>query len=258
MTHELSEQARAMLERALAEERPLVPGAPRRAQLKRSLLHGAALASANKAAAASVTHGLATSAGASKVAALSLGPLAKGIAVGLLVSGGLMGTVQVFSAAPLPATVPAVTPAPRAVPDGAAALAPGPTPAVAASASPSAGQQEASLEMPARSSSRDVAPAAEVEAGLAAELQLLNAVQAALRDGRSAQALTLLQRYDQSFPQGQLLGERLAAEVFAACLVDNRARATRAAERFLRQDATSVLAGRVKRSCAFEQKGNEP
>jgi outer membrane protein assembly factor BamD (BamD/ComL family) len=91
--------------------------------------------------------------------------------------------------------------------------------------------------------------------GLAAELQLLSSAQTALRDGRSAAALELLERYDRMFPSGQLQGERLAAEVFAGCQSGNRARAVRAAERFLQRDDSSVLAERVRRSCAFDDGG---
>lgn len=259
MTQELSEQARAVLERALDEERPLMPGAARRAQLKRSLFQGAALASAGQAAAAPVTHGLTASVAAPKGVLVSLGPLAKGIAVGLLVSGGLAGAAQVFSAVPSPATAPAMASSSRAAAAVSVALSPVLASPAEGDANPSPGQKAANVvAMSARPSSRDAASPADAEPGLAAELQLLNAAQAALRDGRSAQALVLLERYDQAFPHGQLLGERLAAEVFAACQVGDRARAARAAERFLQQDVSSVLAGRVQRSCAFEQKGAKP
>jgi len=130
---------------------------------------------------------------------------------------------------------------------------------VVASASPSRDENSVNaVATPVRPSSSEAAAPTAAPSGLSAELQLLNAAQAALRDGRGAQALALLQRYDQAFPQGQLLGERLAAEVFAACQVGNRARASQAAERFLHQDARSVLAGRVRQSCAFQQKGNQP
>jgi hypothetical protein len=77
----------------------------------------------------------------------------------------------------------------------------------------------------------------------------MSQVQAALRDNRGAQALSLLERYDDSFPRGQLGTERLAAEVFAACQVGDVARAGRAATRFLQRDSSSPLAQRVKGAC---------
>lgn len=257
MTRELSEQAKAMVERALADEKPLLPGASRRAQLKRGLLQGAALAAATPAAAAPLAAPAAAAKGALGV--VSLGPLAKGVVLGLLVSGGLLGGVQVFGTAPTRSSAPVVV-ASAAAPAAVAVPNPLVSPALVASAGPNRAENRASAVTtpPGRPSSSEAAPLAEAPPGLSAELQLLNAAQSALRDGRGAQALALLQRYDQAFPQGQLLGERLAAEVFAACQIGERGRASGAAERFLQQDASSVLAGRVRRSCAFQQKGSEP
>jgi hypothetical protein len=262
MSRELSNRARGMLERALAEERPLIPDALRRAQLKRSLLHGAALAGAGQAAAASLpSQALATSTSATPavLGLASLGPLAKGIAVGLLVAGGAIGGAQLFAPEAAPAAASALMPTKQVEP--AVAVTPAPpvaAPAVSSTSRSSDERRASGVSTPGRPVSSDGASLPEAAPGLAAELELLNAAQAALRDGRSAQALQLLQRYDRTFPHGQLVGERLAAEVFAACQVGERARATRAAERFLQRDARSVLAGRVQRSCAFAQKGDEP
>jgi outer membrane protein assembly factor BamD (BamD/ComL family) len=84
---------------------------------------------------------------------------------------------------------------------------------------------------------------------LRAELELMSQVQTALRDNRGVRALSLLERYDDAFPRGQLGTERLAAEVFAACQVGDVARARRAATKFLQRDASSTLAERVKGAC---------
>lgn len=259
MTRELSDQAKAMLERALAEE-PL-PNAQRRARLKRSLLQGAVAAGAGKAAAAPLAAGLAAP-GAATSSAVALLPLAKGIGMGLLLTAGAVGGARVFSstaAAPSPAPSAVAAPA-RAV--DAAPIAPPLSPQPAASSAARADEPTVAVatspRAPSSAGSTSAEPAAGLTTGLAAELQLLTAAQTALRDGQGAAALALLERYDRAFPGGQLLGERLAAEVFAACQLGNRARAVRAAERFLQRDGSSVLAGRVRRSCAFESGGNQP
>jgi hypothetical protein len=84
---------------------------------------------------------------------------------------------------------------------------------------------------------------------LRAELDLMSQVQAALRDRRAGQALELIERHDAVFGQGQLNQERLAAEVFAACQLRDRARARSAAARFLASDTSSPLALRVRGAC---------
>jgi hypothetical protein len=87
------------------------------------------------------------------------------------------------------------------------------------------------------------------EPSLRAELELMNQVQLALRDGRAVRALELVARHAAVFPQGQLTNERLAAEAFAACQIGDVERARRAAAAFLRRDSSSALALRVKNTC---------
>ena len=255
MTRELSDPARAMLERALAEERPLLPGLERRARVKRSLLQGAAMAASGQAAAHVAGQ---AAVGKAAVGAASLLPLAKGIAVGLLLSGGLLASAPLFTngAPASPAARDGAAPAPSVVGSSRVQALPAPTSVATNESSPSVEAPE-DVAPPPRLPSAAPTPSA-VTPGLAAELQLLTAAQTALRDGRGADALALLERYDRAFPVGQLLGERLAAEVFAACQQGNRARAARAAQRFLQNDSSSVLAGRVRRSCAFASGGSEP
>ena len=256
MSRELSEQARAMLERALAEERPRLPGATRRAQLNRNLLGGAVLAAAGRAAAAPVIQLAAPGAvvpGTGGVA--SLLTFGKGLVVGLLVSGGIVGGTQYLTSAPAKVTPSVALAASRAAPVEPTA------PVVSARVASDvlllpAEKPAVSATTPTRSPGEGLP--AEPAPGLSAELSLLTATQAALRDGRGAEALSLIDSYDRKFPGGQLLGERLAAEVFAACQVGDRARATRAAQRFSQRDSSSVLAGRVRRSCAFERAEGEP
>jgi hypothetical protein len=257
MTSELSDQARAMLERALVEERPLLPGAGQRARLKRSLLQGAVVAGAGKAAAGPLAAGAATQGAATGVVALL--PLAKGIGMGLLLTAGAAFGPRIFSAPPAaPLSTPSALPAPRVVPANAAPAkrneaAPPPASPVA-----DANQAPVAATPTARVGSSAPSTSAEPVAGLAAELQLLSSAQTALRDGHGAAALELLERYDRTFPNGQLRSERLAAEVFAACQSGDRARAVRAADRFLQRDDSSVLAERVRRSCAFKDAGQPP
>ena len=256
MTNELSDQARAMLQRALVEERPLLPDAGRRARLKRSLLQSAVVAGAGKAAAAPLAAGGAAPGAVSGVGALL--PLVKGVGIGLLLTAGAVGGARIFSAPPAVQATPSALPAPRVVPAMPASTARSDSATAPFSVVVDANQAPSAAAPAARSPSSAASPSTEPVAGLAAELQLLSAAQAALRDGRGAAALELLERYDRTFPSGQLQGERFAAEVFAACQSGNRARAARAAEHFLQRDDSSVLAERVRRSCAFKNEGQQP
>lgn len=253
MSDELSDEARSILGQALDEERALAPGPARRAGLKQTLLQGAAVAGtsgvAAKAAALQASGAAGTSTGA---AGIKLAVLAKSVGLGLLVSGGLLGSIELASrvggsSESPPAKAAAGTPNVRSS-VGVPTRAPAPPPEAAPT-----------IEVPPPASSSPVAlsppPAASGPPALRAELELLGGAQAALRDGRAAEALALLERYDVAFPAGQLTSERLAAEVFAACLVGDRARAERAAKRFLLRDSDSALAERVKRACPFESDG---
>jgi hypothetical protein len=94
------------------------------------------------------------------------------------------------------------------------------------------------------------------DTSLLEEVALLERVQAALRAGDGAQALSLLDKNTSVSGSGQLGSERLAAEVFAACLVGNRARASRAARHFFQEYSATPASARVRASCAGE--GSEP
>lgn len=256
MSDELSNEARAILGQAVDEERALAPGAARRAGLKRALLQGAAVASASavagKAAALQGTGAAGTGTG---VAGIKLVVLAKSVGLGLLVSGGVLGSIEVASrwsgsseAPPKAAVVAPVASAPVGVSAQTGAPPPPEAPPVAEAAPPASPPP----------STAPPSAAASAPPSLRAELELLGGAQAALRDGRAAEALRLFERYDAAFPAGQLTGERLAGEVFAACQVGDRARAGRAAKRFLLRDSDSALAERVKRACPFSSGGSTP
>lgn len=251
MSRELSPEARAMLEQARSEELPLAPPQAHRARLKRSLLQGVALGQAPIAAAA---------ASVGVKSSVQLVPFVKGICVGLLLSGGVaVGAHQLArpsepsTAAPVAATASArasLAPAPTALRIETPTLTPVPAPLENGQPLP----KTASM-VPKAAPNEE--PAAAPALALRAELELMTAAQAALRDGRAAESLAFLERYDRTFPGGQLLGERLAAEVFAACQLGDRARATRVATRFLQRDTGSLLADRVRRSCAFQSAGSD-
>lgn len=247
MSGGLSPNARALLEQARTEE-PLAPGAAHRAHLKQALLQGAALGQAPISAAAA-------SVGAK--GAVQLVPFAKGVVVGLLLSGGVAVGAHQLAGSQAPPEAPVV-----ASPSASVKLEPAPLPRVEApSPEPTAAPVASEPAPPKANLAAKPAPSEDSAAtpalALRAELTLMTAAQTALRDGRAAESLAFLEQYDRTFPGGQLLGERLAAEVFAACQLGDRARATRAATRFLQRDSGSVLAQRVQRSCAFQSGGSD-
>lgn len=239
----LSRGARALLEQALAEERVLSPDRHHRQRVKRAV-QGAVLAGAGSIATAQAA------------SALSLLAVGKSVGLGLLVSGAVLGGAQLLSAPPStsrPASS-ALSSAPRRAE---------PLPAAAPLGAATAGDEAASakpVDVPAPKIAVSSAPvqAPSGTPALRAELELLNAAQSALRQGRPGETLSLLERYDTAFPGGQLVSERLAVEVFAACDLGDRARATRAASRFLQRDGNSALAERVKRACPFQPAGDAP
>ena len=85
---------------------------------------------------------------------------------------------------------------------------------------------------------------------LSREARELAAVQQALRDGKSADALSLLQAQDSEFAGGALSVERAAARVVALCALGNGDSARDLAARFAQQHPDSPLLDRVRRSCA--------
>lgn len=262
MTEPLSREARGVLTQAVSDESALRPDAARRARLKQALLSGLAASSAGLVAGT-------TEAAVGVKAASGALSLVKGLAVGLLVSGGIAGgfrlalssdteapTAPLASspAAPAPA-VPAklaelALPAEARLP-----VAETQAPTAPAGIDASAPKPRAALSPNSVEPVDATKPADSAAPALRAELQLMSEVQAALRDNSGARALTLIERYDGAFPQGQLRGERLAAEVFAACQVGNVARAQGAAAQFLSRDSSSPLAKRVKGACINAEQG---
>jgi hypothetical protein len=85
---------------------------------------------------------------------------------------------------------------------------------------------------------------------LEAESRAVAEVQRALRDGRPAQALALLEVEERARPTGALAEERAAARVFALCALGDTGAAARAAAEFLQRFPRSPLGERVRASCA--------
>jgi len=90
-----------------------------------------------------------------------------------------------------------------------------------------------------------LAPAAAAEA----ELPLIQRAARALRDHRPAVAQQLLEQHAAHFPQGMLAQERVGMLVIALCRQGNTAEAHPLRERFLAEAPESPLAGRVRSAC---------
>lgn len=85
---------------------------------------------------------------------------------------------------------------------------------------------------------------------LSREARALSEVQRAVRDGRSSEALALLDQQDRDFPRGELRQERLAARVVALCAAGRASEARALAASFLVQAPRSPLAARMRTVCA--------
>lgn len=85
---------------------------------------------------------------------------------------------------------------------------------------------------------------------LEAETRGLRSTLADLRDGRADRALASLDAQIARFPKGVLAEERSEARIMALCAVDRTDEAREAAARFLAEYPRSMLAGRVRASCA--------
>jgi len=264
MTRELSDDARALIRAAVSEEPR--PDRDHRARLRRQLQVRAAAGGVLTFAGASV----AKAAGGASVLSTVAAFVGLGFGAGLVLAGAAEVALGP-SAAPLATDHSAVL-APQARTSPAAAATRPTVPPLAESVAPATPEpqdvkrveDDAALEL-ASGKARAVGSATPASASaratpspsLRAELDLMAQVQGALRDGHAARALTLIARYDLQYPNGSLTNERLAAEVFAACSIGDRARAQRAAAAFLARDSVSALAGRVKKAC-FSSVGGGP
>jgi hypothetical protein len=85
---------------------------------------------------------------------------------------------------------------------------------------------------------------------LSVEARALAKVQSALKEGRNAEALSLVEEQQQQFAHGELQQERDAAKIVALCAVGRVAEARVAARDFLANSPRSPFATRIRSSCA--------
>lgn len=85
----------------------------------------------------------------------------------------------------------------------------------------------------------------------AEEVAMLSKATTALRAGKAAEALSLLQAHRQRFPASRLVEEQLAARAQALCALDRSAEATAELARLERIAPQSPHLARVKRACAL-------
>ena len=165
-----------------------------------------------------------------------------------------------------PGTAAATTaPALHERPDGGSALSPPPAAGGAAEATaPREGDPFAHARFSARaapgapSSAPDASGAAEAArapaaSGIDEEIAALREAQEALRAGKPADAVRVLDHYQASHAGTALEEERSAARIVAACQASVASRSTADAERFLRERPDSPLGERVRAAC-FEKK----
>jgi hypothetical protein len=130
------------------------------------------------------------------------------------------------------------------------------TPAEAVSGVPSAAGAQPSQELAsaARAGQEPVATgrggaSSEGASSLVAETQLLARAQRALRNGKPAVALPLIEQHATAYPEGALAQERDAARVLALCALQRSNEARRSQQQFLKTWPGSPLTERVQRAC---------
>jgi hypothetical protein len=124
---------------------------------------------------------------------------------------------------------------------------------------PSAAPRVAAPELENRSSPAGAIPGAGAFPGepakssdLSLEARALSLVQRAVREGRSGEALTLLDQQERDFPQGELRQERVAARAVALCAAGRVSEARALAASFLARAPRSPLAARMRSICTEE------
>jgi hypothetical protein len=80
------------------------------------------------------------------------------------------------------------------------------------------------------------------------EVRLITQAQAALREGRPAEARALTDEHARLFPHGQLAEERESVRILAGCALGDLGAKTRA-EQFVRRAPKSPLSDRIRRAC---------
>ena len=273
MDERLGQEARELIDQALREEEQVDPSELARIR-KRVLTVGVGVGTLGSAGKTLAVQGAGTAVGAvAIVKATLLGASAAVVAVGLSSLVTPRSAPRAPDPAPLVARSPALAPAVRGEhTEGMVTGTANVLPAELAAKSPTAtSQSRTALPIAAPHSPPERAPdstsvlpkpASDAppatngsDSSLLEEIALLERVQVALRAGNGAQALSLLDQSSAANGSGQLGSERLAAEVFAACQVGDRQRASRAARRFFRDYPKTPASDRVRASCAGEDSG---
>lgn len=261
---DLSAEARNLVQAARGGDEP-TPGDS--ARVKRALLtavaSGAVVTTSSLAAASrgGALSGGSAGTGASAGTAVTSAKLAGWVALGAAVGLGTAGAYVAVSSPPAedakrpPAAAERLVPPSPALPEAPAVFVPPaapevpPPPAIAAPA-PAAPRSKAARTEPAAPHAAAFPPRS---SSLAEETALLQSARAALGNGDAHGALALLREHARTYPNGVLVEERLASQVFASCALGERANAARAAAELIRRAPASPLRARVLDSCAGPQ-----
>jgi RNA polymerase sigma-70 factor (ECF subfamily) len=92
---------------------------------------------------------------------------------------------------------------------------------------------------------------------LESETRLLRDASLELRASHPERALRLLDDHARSFSGGALVEERRAERILALCALGRAAEARAESESFLQERPRSLLADRVRASCAHTPEGSE-
>jgi hypothetical protein len=101
---------------------------------------------------------------------------------------------------------------------------------------------------------KTAAPAAEHADDLDALLQetaMITAARVAVREGRTADAMTILDQHAREHPNGQLGRERTAVRILALCQSGDSARGRAEAAPFLASAGNTPLAARIREACGL-------
>jgi hypothetical protein len=104
-----------------------------------------------------------------------------------------------------------------------------------------------------RVAARTSEPEAKRDEHLEAEMQLIRAADAALRGGRTSEALSLLSQHAERHPKGLLAHEREGLNLLARCQSGGGPAVRAAAERYVERAPRSPLTPRLRSACAIER-----
>jgi hypothetical protein len=188
-----------------------------------------------------------------------LGTIAAKVGAALFVVGGT-ATVGYYATQPEPQPLAAVVvPAAQAPKKAAPSVqrAEGPSAALRVEDLPVEAEESPKRAGAPRVAARAVEPTdaapAKPNQDLDAEMKLIRAADAALRGGRSSEALSLLAQHSEQHPSGLLVQEREGLSLLARCQSGGRAAVQAAAERYLARAPRSPLAPRLRSACGIDR-----